>query len=271
MQIGNRDFDPHGEFFVIAGHCVIEEEKSALKLAQTLAEIARRLNIFLIFKASFDKANRSSISSYRGPGLNKGMQILARVKEETGLPVTSDIHEPSQAARAAEVLDLIQIPAFLCRQTDLITAAASTGKPINLKKGQFLAPWDMANAVSKARTVGCENILLTERGVCFGYNTLVSDMRAIPHLQRLGCPVVFDATHSVQKPGGLGHATGGEAEMIPILARAAVAAGCNGVFFETHADPDTALSDGPNMIPIQQLEGILQKLTKIHAIVSTEE
>ena len=263
MKLGRFDFDPMTEFFVIAGHCVIESEESTAALARKLADISDKLSIPIVFKASFDKANRSSISSFRGPGMIKGLEILASIREDSGLPVMADIHEPSQATAAAAVLDMIQIPAFLCRQTDLLTAAASTRKPINIKKGQFLAPWDMANVVEKVRTVGAKEIFLTERGSCFGYNTLVNDIRAIPYLQELGCPVVFDATHSVQMPGGLGHATGGDAAMIPILARAAVAAGCNGAFFETHENPEEALCDGPNMIQIKELKKLLEQLLSI--------
>jgi 2-dehydro-3-deoxyphosphooctonate aldolase (KDO 8-P synthase) len=270
MRIGDLEFDPMNEFFLIAGPCVIESEEQVLNLACSLSGMARELGVPLIFKASYDKANRSSISSFRGPGLKKGLEIMKRIKEEAGVAVTSDIHEPSQAEPASKILDLIQIPAFLCRQTDLLTAAASTGKPVNIKKGQYLAPWDMANAVEKARTVGCKHVFLTERGSCFGYNTLVNDMRSIPRMRSLGCPVVFDATHSVQKPGGLGHATGGEAEMIPVLARAAVAAGCDGVFFETHEEPEKALSDGPNMIKIKELKTLIAELLRIRSACDRE-
>jgi 2-dehydro-3-deoxyphosphooctonate aldolase (KDO 8-P synthase) len=265
MNNGNLSFEPGRDFFLIAGPCVIESEEGALSLARSLSAMARELEIPLIFKASYDKANRSSIASFRGPGMKKGLEILARIKEKAGVAVMSDIHEPAQAEAAARVLDVLQIPAFLCRQTDLVTAAASTGRPINIKKGQFLAPWDMVNAVEKARTVGCRQILLTERGSCFGYNNLVNDMRSIPRMQSLGCPVVFDATHSVQKPGGLGHATGGEADMIPVLAQAAVAAGCDGIFFETHENPDEALSDGPNMIDLKTLKELLPRLLRIRS------
>ncbi len=268
MQTGSMNFDPLAEFFLIAGHCVIEKEAETVNLAQNLAEITGELGIPFIFKASYDKANRSSISSYRGPGMKKGLEILRKVGEKTGAAVMSDIHEPSQAEEAARALDLIQVPAFLCRQTDLITAAASTGKPINIKKGQFMAPWDMKNIVEKARTVGCRHIILTERGTSFGYNSLVSDMRSIPRMQELGCPVVFDATHSVQKPGGLGTATGGEAGMIPTLARAAVAAGCNGIFLETHEEPERSLSDGPNMIKLSELKPLLEQLLRIREACS---
>lgn len=263
MKLGRFEFDPMKDFFVLAGHCVIETEETATALARKLSGFADEFSIPVVFKASFDKANRSSISSYRGPGMNKGLEILARIKEASNLPVMADIHEPSQAVAAAAVLDMIQIPAFLCRQTDLLTAAASTRRPLNIKKGQFLAPWDMANVVEKVRTVGGTEIFLTERGSCFGYNTLVNDIRAIPYLQSLGCPVVFDATHSVQMPGGLGHATGGDATMIPVLARAAVAAGCNGVFFETHETPGEALCDGPNMIQINELKKLIAQLLNI--------
>ncbi len=268
MEIGQLQFDPRKELFLIAGHCVIESEETTTRLAMLLAEMTQELGIPFIFKASFDKANRSSITSHRGPGLKKGLEILGRIKERANVPVTSDIHSPAQAEAAGKVLDLIQVPAFLCRQTDLVVAAASSGKPVNIKKGQFLAPWDMKNVVKKARTVGCRDLILTERGSCFGYNNLVSDMRSIPIMKELGCPVVFDATHSVQKPGGLGHATGGEPEMIPTLARAAVAAGCTGLFFETHEEPKKALSDGPNMLRLNELEDVLATLIKIHAAVT---
>lgn len=268
MEIGKLNFDPKTDLFLIAGHCVIESEEKTTRLAMLLAEMTEELGLPFIFKASFDKANRSSITSHRGPGLNKGLDILGRIRERADVPVTSDIHNTAQVEPASKVLDLIQLPAFLCRQTDLVVAAASSGKPVNIKKGQFLAPWDMKNVVNKARTVGCRDLLLTERGSCFGYNALVSDMRSIPLMKDLGCPVVFDATHSVQKPGGLGHATGGEPEMIPVLARAAVAAGCNGLFFETHEHPEKALSDGPNMLELSELREVLETLIKIHAAVT---
>jgi len=266
MKIGPVEIIPSQSLFLIAGPCVIETEETTLEIAESIARIAAELNIPVIFKASFDKANRTAITSFRGPGLEQGLQILKKVKESTGLPVTSDIHEPHQAERAAEVLDLIQIPAFLCRQTDLITQAAGTHKPINLKKSQFLAPWDMKNAVEKARAGGAEDIFVTERGSTFGYNNLVVDMRSIPILKKTGCPVIFDATHSVQKPGGRGTSTGGDRTMVPILAKAAVAAGCDGLFFETHTDPDQARSDGPNMLNLKDLKDLLSILIAIREV-----
>jgi 2-dehydro-3-deoxyphosphooctonate aldolase (KDO 8-P synthase) len=252
---------------VIAGPCVIESESLTLQIAARLKQIAIELAVPLVFKASFDKANRTSVSSYRGPGLTGGMAILRRVKESTGLPVTTDIHEASQAVPAAEVCDLLQIPAFLVRQTDLLLAAAATGRPVHAKKGQFLAPWDMKNVVGKLEAGGCRHILLGERGTFFGYGRLVSDMRAIPQMQSLGTPVVFDATHSVQEPGGLGAATGGNRAMVEPLARAAVALGVDALFFETHPDPDAALSDGPNMIPLGRFAALLRRLLAIRRTV----
>lgn len=237
----------------IAGPCVIESHDLTLAIADRLAEIAASLEVPLVFKASFDKANRSSANSFRGPGLEKGLETLAAVKQRTGLPVTTDIHEVSQAMPAAQVCDLLQIPAFLARQTDLVQEAGRTGKAINVKKGQFMAPWDMKNVVSKMAEVNNPNLLLTERGTTFGYNQLVNDMRSIPWMQELGCPVIFDATHSVQKPGGKGTSTDGDRRMVPFLARAAVACGCDGIFVETHPQPDKALSDGPNMIALDQI------------------
>ena len=252
---------------VIAGPCVIEDESLTLQIAQRLREIAAGLPIQLVFKASFDKANRTSVESYRGPGLDRGLAILRRVKETTGLPLTTDIHDPGQAAPVAEVCDLLQIPAFLARQTDLLLAAARTGRAVNVKKGQFLAPWDMRHVVEKLESGGCRNILLCERGTFFGYGRLVSDMRAIPDMQSLGAPVVFDATHSVQEPGGQGATTGGNRRMVEPLARAAVAIGVDGLFFETHPTPDTALSDGPNMVPLDQFASLLARLVAIRHTV----
>ena len=249
--------------FVLAGPCVIEDEELVLRTASALAGISERLDLPLVFKSSFDKANRTSIASYRGPGMERGLEILAKVKAETGLPVVPDIHIPAQAAPVAEVADVLQIPAFLCRQTDLLAAAAATGRVINIKKGQFLAPWDMGNAVNKVRESGNEQIWLTERGSTFGYNNLVVDMRSIPEMTRFGVPVVFDATHSVQIPGGLGGASGGRREYVATLASAAVAAGAHGVFMETHPDPDNALCDGPNSLPLDQVEGLLARLKAI--------
>jgi 2-dehydro-3-deoxyphosphooctonate aldolase (KDO 8-P synthase) len=252
---------------VIAGPCVIESEEMTLAIAMRLKQIAAELAVPLIFKASFDKANRTSVAAYRGPGLERGLAILRGVKDSTGLPVTTDIHEPRQAAPAAEVCDLLQIPAFLARQTDLLLAAAATGRAVHVKKGQFLAPWDMKNVVGKLEAGGCRHILLGERGTFFGYGRLVNDMRAIPQMQSLGVPVIFDATHSVQEPGGLGAATGGNRAMIEPLARAAVALGVDGLFFETHPDPDAAPSDGPNTIPLDRFAGLLQRLLAIRRTV----
>jgi 2-dehydro-3-deoxyphosphooctonate aldolase (KDO 8-P synthase) len=252
---------------LIAGPCVIENEELTLSIAGRLKQIAAELALPLVFKASFDKANRTSVAAFRGPGLAAGLAILQSVKQATGLPVTTDIHEPAQAAPVGEVCDLLQIPAFLARQTDLLLAAAATGRPVHVKKGQFLAPWDMKNVVGKLETGGCQNILLGERGTFFGYGRLVNDMRAIPQMQALGPPVIFDATHSVQEPGGLGAATGGNRAMVEPLARAAVALGVDGLFFETHPDPDAAPSDGPNMIPLDQFAGLLRRLLAIRRAV----
>ena len=252
---------------VIAGPCVLENEPLTRQIAEQLAEIAAQLPIRVVFKASFDKANRTSIQSYRGPGLSKGLEMLARVKERTGLPVTTDIHESTQAGPAGQVCDLLQIPAFLARQTDLLVAAAKTGKAVNVKKGQFLAPRDMQHVVDKLRAVDCQNVLLTERGTFFGYGRLVNDMQALPEMRQIGVPVIFDATHSVQTPGGLGKTTGGNRSMIEPLARAAVAMEVDGLFFETHPDPDSSPSDGPNMVPLDQLAGLLSRLVQIRNIV----
>jgi 2-dehydro-3-deoxyphosphooctonate aldolase (KDO 8-P synthase) len=252
---------------VIAGPCVIEEENLTLTIAERLKHIAVELSLPLVFKASFDKANRTSVESFRGPGIERGLAILLRVKEATGLPITTDIHLPEQAAPAAEVCDLLQIPAFLVRQTDLLVAAATTGRAVHAKKGQFLAPWDMKHVVGKLEASGCRNILLCERGSFFGYGRLVSDMRSIPQMQALGPPVIFDATHSVQEPGGLGAATGGNRQMVEPLARAAVAVGVDGLFFETHPTPETALSDGPNMVPLDQFAGLLRRLLMLRKTV----
>jgi len=247
----------------LAGPCVIESREISLQTAGVLAEVAAELDIPLVFKSSFDKANRTSVTSFRGPGIDKGLEILAEVKKETGLPVVTDIHHPEQAAVVAEVADVLQIPAFLCRQTDLLVAAARTGSVINIKKGQFLAPWDMKNAVEKVRASGNDQVWLTERGSTYGYNNLVVDMRSIPEMKKFDVPVVFDATHSVQIPGGLGGASGGQREYVPVLAAAAVAAGASGVFMETHPDPDKALCDGPNSIPLDQVKALLKRLKAI--------
>jgi len=256
-------------FVLIAGPCVIEGEASALRHAEKISKIARDLKIPYVFKASYDKANRSSADSFRGPGLREGLRILRKVKEEVGVPVLSDVHEVEQVDEAAEVLDIIQIPAFLCRQTDLIVAAAKTGKVVNVKKGQFLAPWDMKNVVKKLKAAGNEKIILTERGISFGYNNLVSDFRSIPVMREFGYPVVFDVTHSVQLPGGLGHASGGQREFIPTLAKCAVVSGADGLFFEVHENPDKALSDGPNAVPLKNLKELLKLLKDLKGALSS--
>jgi 2-dehydro-3-deoxyphosphooctonate aldolase (KDO 8-P synthase) len=253
--------------FVMAGPCVIESKKICLDIANRLAEIAQRADVGMIFKASFDKANRSSISSFRGPGLEDGLDILAAVRQETNLPVMTDVHEPSQAAVAGEVVDCLQVPAFLCRQTDLLCACGRTGKPVNIKKGQFLSPGEMKNVVEKIRTCGNGKIILTERGTFFGYNRLVNDMTAIDTMKKLGYPVVFDATHSTQEPGGLGNASAGRREMAPILAKAAIAAGANGLFIEVHTEPEKAKSDAASIMPIDWLEDLLGVCKKIFEIV----
>lgn len=258
---------PRG-LFVIAGPCVIESESLCLRVAESLLQTCSKLGISFTFKASFDKANRTSARSYRGPGIESGLKVLARVRREFGVPVLTDVHTDAQVAAAAEVVDVLQIPAFLCRQTDLIQAAAATGRILNLKKGQFLAPDDMGRVVEKARAGGAERIVLTERGTTFGYHNLVADMRSIPILRRLGLPVVFDVTHSVQLPGGAGDRSGGEREFAPVLARAAVAAGASGLFIETHPQPDKALSDGPNMIPLREMGGLLRQLLKVRQAVN---
>ena len=252
---------------VIAGPCQLESRAHALEVAAALKEIAARLGIGLVYKTSFDKANRTSATGARGIGLEKALPVFAEIRSALGLPVLTDVHEPDQCARVAEAVDVLQIPAFLCRQTDLLLAAAATGKVVNVKKGQFLAPWDMANVVAKVTGAGNANVLVTERGVSFGYNTLVSDMRALPILARTtGAPVIFDATHSVQQPGGKGASSGGEREFVPVLARAAVAVGVAGVFIETHPDPDHAPSDGPNMVPLKEFEGLVKTLMAFDAL-----
>ena len=252
---------------VIAGPCVIESEALTLRIALALAAMHKDLSLPLVFKASFDKANRTSVESYRGPGLAEGLAILGRVREASGLPVTTDIHLPEQAAPAAAVCDLLQVPAFLARQTDLLVAAGRTGRPVHVKKGQFLAPADMRHVVGKLEAAGCRQVLLGERGTFFGYGRLVNDMRSIPEMQALGPPVIFDATHSVQEPGGLGAATGGKRAMVEPLARAAVAVGADGLFFETHPDPDAAPSDGPNMVPLDRFAAMLGRLLRIRRAV----
>lgn len=266
-EIGPYRCGARQKLLVIAGPCVIETEALTLAIASELKKLAAKLPIQLIFKASFDKANRTSNEAYRGPGVEGGLAILGRVKQATGLPVTTDIHESEQAAPVAKVCDLLQIPAFLARQTDLLVAAAKTGRPVNVKKGQFMAPWDMKHAVSKLDAHGCRNILLTERGTFFGYGRLVNDMRSLPQMRSLGVPVIFDATHSVQEPGGLGSSTGGNRAMVEPLARAAVAVGVDGLFFETHPTPETSPSDGPNMIPLAEFGGVLERILAIRETV----
>ena len=261
--------DPR-RLFLISGPCVIESEALCLKVANSLKATCRRLKIPFVFKASFDKANRSSGQSFRGPGLEEGLAILQRVRIATGVPLLTDVHTVEQAVAAGEVCDVLQIPAFLCRQTDLIHAAVSTGRIGNIKKGQFLAPGDMKNVVAKASEGGAEQILVTERGTTFGYNNLVADMRSIPLLAQLGFPTVFDATHSVQLPGGQGDRSGGQREFAPVLARCAVVSGVSGLFIETHPDPDTALSDGPNMIPLTEMEPLLRQLLRLKKALNAE-
>lgn len=251
---------------VIAGPCVIESEDICRRTAETLAEVCSRLGLPYLFKASFDKANRTSVDSFRGPGLEAGLEILARVGERAGVPLLTDIHAPEQAAPAAQIVDVIQVPAFLCRQTDLLLAAAETGRPVNVKKGQFLAPRDMIPVVNKLRSGGCENPLVTERGSSFGYNNLVVDMRALIEMRETGAAVVFDATHSVQTPGGQGTSSGGRREFVRPLARAAAAVGINALFLECHPDPETALSDGPNSVPLSRIEALLKEIKAIHEI-----
>ena len=252
------------KFILIAGPCVIESEENVMKIAETVKGISEKLNLDYYFKASFDKANRTSITSYRGPGISEGLQILQKVKKKYGLKIATDIHEPWQAEKVAEIVDIIQIPAFLCRQTDLLVAAAKTGKLINVKKAQFLAPWDMKNVIKKIETVGNYNIMLCERGTSFGYNTLVVDMTGITEMKKFGYPVVMDATHSVQKPGGKGNTTGGNREYVEPLAKAAIAVGADALFFEVHPNPDHALSDGSNMIRLDQFEGLLERVIRVY-------
>ncbi len=254
---------------LIAGPCAIESRAHALETANALCGMAAEAGIGLIYKSSFDKANRTSVDSPRGIGMAEGLDILAGVREAMGCPVITDVHLPEQCAPVAEAVDVLQIPAYLCRQTDLVVAAAVTGRPVNIKKGQFLAPWDMANVFAKARDAGNNDIMLCERGASFGYNTLVSDMRALPVLAETGCPVVFDATHSVQQPGGQGGTSGGQREFVPVLARAAVAVGVAAVFMETHQDPDSAPSDGPNMVPLNEMPELLARLVALDRLTKT--
>jgi 2-dehydro-3-deoxyphosphooctonate aldolase (KDO 8-P synthase) len=262
VTIGGARFGNDLPLALIAGPCALESRAHALEMAAALNEIAGKAGIALVYKTSFDKANRTSGQSGRGIGLEQALPIFAEIRETLKVPMLTDVHEPAQCARVAPAVDVLQIPAFLCRQTDLLAAAAATGKAVNVKKGQFLAPWDMKNVVAKITGAGNRNVLVTERGVSFGYNTLVSDMRALPILKRIGAPVIFDATHSVQQPGGQGTASCGEREFVPVLARAAVAVGVAGLFIETHQDPDQAPSDGPNMLPLKQMEPLLRELVE---------
>ena len=262
VRVGSVEIGGGGLPVFIAGPCVIEDRDSTVRIAEALARICSKLHIPFVFKASFDKANRTSLEAFRGPGLEEGLEVLAAVRQEVGVPVTSDVHSAEQIAAVSQVLDLIQIPAFLCRQTDLLIAAAGTGKPVNIKKGQFLAPWDVKGIAGKVNSGN--NLLITERGTTFGYNNLVVDFRAFPMIRELGIPVIYDATHSLQLPGGLGSSSGGLRQYVPHLCRAAVACGVDGIFMEVHPDPDRAPCDGPNMWPLDQLEGLLRQVMTIH-------
>lgn len=269
VQVGNVSFDNHAPFVLIAGPCQMESAAHGMEMASALKELTAKLNIPFVFKASFDKANRTSVNGIRGMGLEAGIQAFADIKSKLDVLCLTDIHEPFQCAIAAEVVDILQVPAFLCRQTDLLLAAGKTGKPINIKKGQFLAPWDMKNVAAKVASTGNKNILLTERGTSFGYNTLVVDMRGLPQMKETGYPVIFDATHSVQQPGGLGGASGGQREFAPVLANAAITTGIAGIFIETHEHPDSAPSDGPNMIPLDQMETMLKNLKALDELAKS--
>jgi len=267
VKCSNFEISNDKPFTLIAGPCQLENETHALKMSSELKKITSELGINLIYKTSFDKANRTSLKGKRGMGLEKSLPIFDKIREEVGLPVLTDVHTAEQCSIVADHVDVLQIPAFLCRQTDLLIAAAKTGKIINVKKGQFLAPWDMANVIKKIEESGNKNILITERGASFGYNTLVSDMRALPIMSKFGFPIVFDATHSVQQPGGMGEKSGGQREFVPYLARAAIAVGVGAIFMETHEDPDNAPSDGPNMVPLNEIKALLKKLTEIDKLV----
>ncbi len=270
VNVGQVKFGNDQPLSIIAGPCQLESRAHALEVASALKEIAGRLKVGLVYKTSFDKANRTSATAARGLGLKQSLPIFAEIRSSLALPVLTDVHEPGQCAEVAQAVDILQIPAFLCRQTDLLLAAAVTGKVVNVKKGQFLAPWDMTNVVAKITGAGNRNVLVTERGASFGYNTLVSDMRALPILARTtGAPVIFDATHSVQQPGGKGASSGGEREFVPVLARAAVAVGVAGVFIETHPDPDRAPSDGPNMVPLREFEGLVRSLMALDTVAKS--
>jgi 2-dehydro-3-deoxyphosphooctonate aldolase (KDO 8-P synthase) len=268
VKVGNIEIGAGAPLVIIAGPCVIESWEITFNTASALKDISAELGVPFIFKSSFDKANRTSINSFRGPGLENGLKMLADIKSKLHIPVLSDVHEQNQCAPAAEVLDVLQIPAFLCRQTDLVAAAARTGATVNIKKGQFVSPHDVINSVKKVYECGNNNVFLTERGSSFGYNNLVVDMRSIPIMQSYDCPVVFDATHSVQLPGGSGNVSSGQRQYVPTLAKAAVAAGCNGVFMEVHPNPDQALSDGPNQVPLTQVKALIDQLLQIHKLVN---
>ena len=267
VKCGNFEIANNNPFTLIAGPCQLESEEHALKISTELKKITSDLKINLIYKTSFDKANRTSLGGKRGMGLEKSLPIFDKIRREIGIPVLTDVHTPEQCSMVSDHVDVLQIPAFLCRQTDLLIAAAKTGKIINVKKGQFLAPWDMSNVIKKIENSGNKNILITERGASFGYNTLVSDMRALPIMSKYGFPIVFDATHSVQQPGGMGEKSGGQREFVPHLSRAAVAVGVGAIFIETHEDPDNAPSDGPNMVPLNEMKKLLKKLTEIDKLV----
>ena len=267
INIGNLRIGGDNPLFLIAGPCVIENGKITISTAEEIKRICDKLKIPFIFKSSYDKANRSSVESFRGPGLQEGLAVLKKVKETINVPILSDVHSEKEVKEVVEIVDVIQIPAFLSRQTDLILKAAKTGKPINVKKGQFMAPWDMKNVIEKIESTGNKSILLTERGMSFGYNNLIVDMKSLPIMRKFGYPVIFDVTHSVQLPGGLGTSSGGLREFIPYLARAAVACGCDGIFLEVHPNPDKALCDGPNTFPLKELDGLLEELKEIDSIV----
>ena len=269
VKCSNFEIANNKPFTLIAGPCQLESEEHAIKISTELKKITEELQINLIYKTSYDKANRTSLKGKRGIGLDKSLPIFDKIRKEVGIPVLTDVHTAEQCSIVANHVDVLQIPAFLCRQTDLLIAAAKTGKIINVKKGQFLAPWDMTNVIKKIEDSGNKNILITERGASFGYNTLVSDMRALPIMSKFGFPIVFDATHSVQQPGGMGEKSGGQREFVPYLARAAVAVGVGAIFMETHEDPDNAPSDGPNMVPIKEIKGLLKKITEIDKLVKS--
>ena len=271
MELCGKDVGGKQPFFLIAGTCVVESEQMTMDVAGKLKEVTDKLGIHFIYKSSFDKANRTSVNSYRGPGIEKGLAILEKVKKEYGIPVLTDVHEYSPLAEVASVVDILQTPAFLCRQTSFIVDVCSQGLPVNIKKGQFLAPWDMEHVAEKAKSTGNNQIMLCDRGTSFGYNTLISDMRGLPQMRAMDCPVVFDATHSVQQPGGMGGSSGGQREFVPVLARAAVAVGVAGVFMETHPEPEKALSDGANSWPLDRMEELLITLQAIDSTVKQQD